>query len=304
MPISDHPRPVTDPGRWAGTPLADPHWLESASGFPQGGIGDRPPGPDRVVARARGLELRQHQVDDLVAVTELLAATALPDDDRRGLAAEVVEAFDDAPASTLRSLIPVTSGLAHFGTRSPAGRSVDRHRMVTAAFSVELARVADGEGLSPLLETVHAHNPIVRSWMASGLVVLADAVEARVDQHRLTLALVGRSLDDPEGLWDRLLDEADSGGPLVAGELAAATVRLIVLRCWLLDLGRRALDRTRIELEAAIRSALDVDVVVQQLAHRAAMAVAGREALVAGPPTETGSAGAVGPVGAGGRTVT
>jgi hypothetical protein len=119
---------------------------------------------------------------------------------------------------------------------------------------------------------VARHNPVVRHWAVTGTVLVAGAVAARVAQHELAAALIGRQPEPAGTLGARLVAATEDASALEIAELAAAEVRLLGLRAWLRDLGDRSVDRVRGEVARAVDSALDVDVVVQQLAWRAALA--------------------------------
>jgi len=89
------------------------------------------------------------------------------------------------------------------------------------------------------------------------------------------LPLVGCTPEEPDALAQRLLERTRHAGRLEIAELAAAELRLLGLRAWLRDLGDAALERLRHELAPAVASALDVDIVVQQVGYLAALALAG-----------------------------
>lgn len=263
----------TGTGRWAGTPLAEEHWLESPSGFPPGGIGTAvPAGGTEVVATARGISLTRHQLDEVVAFTEFLAGRALSDADRGELTDDVVDAFEDSPTSAHRFLRKLAGGVRRIGGLDPAARCQRRLQALTTTYTIEQRRQADGDGLSPLMAMVSRHNPVVRYWATTGIVLVADALAARVEQHRLVLSLVDR---EPEpALTQRLLDGTEHTGRLEIAELAASELRLLGTRAWLRDLGDTTLDRLRQQLARAVDSALDIDLVVQQVGYRAALAAA------------------------------
>jgi hypothetical protein len=266
--------------RWAGTPLATDHWLEGPSGFPDGGVGcalhaDGSGSISAVVATARGLSLTRRQVDEVLAFAEFLAGCALPAEERADLEEDLVDAFDDAPGNALRFLRPLAAGVRRVASLDPIRRSQRRLQALTTTYTVEHRRQADGARLSPVMEVVSRHNPVVRQWAASGIVLVADALAARWEQHRLVLGLVGMDAEEPGRLADRLLARTEHAGRLEIAELAAAEPRLLQVRCWLRDIGTTALDVLRDEVARSAASALDVDIVVQQVGHRAALARTG-----------------------------
>jgi hypothetical protein len=140
-----------------------------------------------------------------------------------------------------------------------------------ASYSVDQRRRADGADANPIMEVVTRHNPLVRYWASTGIVLVADALAARVDHHRLVLCLVGREVDDADALAARLVARIEHAGTLEIAELAAAESRLIETRSWLRDMGETALRQLRRELADAVASAFDVDIVVQQVGYRAAL---------------------------------
>jgi len=275
-PRDSTPADTDDLARWAGTPLAAPHWLETATGFPPGSVGERGLGGDEVVAAGRGVTLSRRQVDEVLAFADFLAGAALPDADRAELEDDVVDAFEDAPRPTLRSLQPLVGGVHRVWAMDPVERAGRRVPALVTTYGMELRRLADGEDPSPVMDVVLRRNPVVRHWTTADLVLVEDVLSERLDQHRLVLALVGRTLTDPDGLRARLLEVADESPAAENGELVASQVRLLCLRAWLRDLGDKALARVRSDLDRALASALDPDIVVQQLGYRASLAVGAR----------------------------
>lgn len=261
--------------RWAGTPLDRPHWLEGDTGFPAGGIADTGLGPDtEILATARQASLTRRQVDEVVAFAELLAGRALPGSDREQLSEDLVDAFEDSPVQTIGFLRPLTGGVARLATMGPVERAVRRLQALTTTWTLEQRRLVDGADLNPVLEVVHRHNPLVRHWASTGVVLVADLLTARADQHRLVLSLIGVAAQEERALIERLLARVDAAGPAEIAELAAAQVRLLCIRIWLRDLGETALGHLIADLTRAVPSALDVDIVVEQVAFRASLAVA------------------------------
>lgn len=266
-------RPVD---RWAGTPLAVEHWLESPSGFPVGGVGTNPLSPaTAVVTTARGQSLSRRQLDEVLAFAEFLAGRAVPDDDRAELTDDIVDAFEDSPKSAARFLRQLAGGVRRISSLDPLERCQRRLAALVTTYTIELRRQADGAEPTPIMEVVARYNPVVRHRAATGVVLVADALAARVDQHRLVLSLIERQAEEPAALRQRLLDGVADAEQMEIAELVAAELRLLSVRAWLRDLGDSALMRLRKELARAVSSALDVDVVVQQVGFRAALAQAG-----------------------------
>jgi hypothetical protein len=161
------------------------------------------------------------------------------------------------------------------GSLDPIGRCQRRLQALTATYTIEQRRVADGADPSPMMDVVGRYNPLVRHWASTGIVLVADALTARVDQHRLVLSLAGREAEPSQALARRLLDATADASPTEIAELAAAELRLLAIRAWLRDMGVAALGRLREEVTRAVASALDVDIVVQQVGYRAALGLAG-----------------------------
>ncbi|MBQ1047506.1 hypothetical protein KBX50_03255 [Micromonospora sp. C51] len=260
--------------RWAGTPLATEHWLEQASGFPRGDVSVDPAVAATVVAASRGYRLTRGHLAETVAFAEFLAGEVFTAEERAELEQDVVEAFEDSPKRALQSLRPLSGGVRRVAALSPVQRAQRRLHALTTSYLLELRRQADGRELSPLMAVVSRHNPVVRHWASAGVVLVADALAARMEQHRLVLCLIGRDLEAPAVLADHLLARADQAGRLEAAELAASELRLLLLRAWLIDLGTTALAKVREDVARAVQSALDVDIVVQHVGYRAALEVA------------------------------
>jgi hypothetical protein len=264
---------IIDP--WAGTPLAVQHWLESASGFPPGSIGTQAPGPDVVLSSSRGVELTRRQVAEALAFAEFLAGSALSPDDRSELEEDLVDAFEDSPKQAVRHLGSLAGGIRQIGKLDPISRCQRRLQALTATYTIEQRRLADGAEASPMMAVVARYNPLVRHWASSGIVLVADALTARVAQHQLVLSLAGRAAEESAALIRRLLDATASASRIEIAELAASELRLLATRAWLRDMGGAALGQLRDEVTRALASALDVDIVVQQLGYRAALGLAG-----------------------------
>jgi hypothetical protein len=261
--------------RWAGTPLAEDHWLESPSGFPPGGIGAAAPEPDLPVATVRGVQLTRGQLTEALAFTEFLAGHALSAQDRSALGEDLVDAFEDSPKHAARHLRGLAGGVRRIGSLDPIGRCQRRLQALTATYTIEQRRLSDGADPSPMMAVVGRYNPMVRHWASTGVVLVADALTARAAQHRLVLSLADREAEEPLALTRRLLDAAAGAGRTEIAELAASELRLLATRAWLRDMGDAALGRLREEVARAVASALDVDIVVQQVGFRAALSLAG-----------------------------
>lgn len=269
-------REWTTTDRWAGTPLAEEHWLESMSGFPHGGIATAPPPePDVPVATARGIHLTRRQLVEALAFTEFLAGSALSASDRSELEADLVDAFEDSPKHAVRHLRTLAGGIRQIGALDPLGRCQRRLQALTATYTIEQRRRSDGADPSPMMAVVGRYNPLVRHWASTGIVLVADALTARAAQHRLVLSLAGHEPEEPHALARRLLDATDGASRTEIAELAASELRLLTTRAWLRDMGGTVLGRLREEVARAVASALDVDIVVQQVAYRAALSLAG-----------------------------
>ncbi|MBX7266604.1 hypothetical protein KIF24_11505 [Micromonospora sp. Llam7] len=264
--------------RWAGTPLATEHWLEQASGFPRGDVSVDPAVAATVVAVSRGYRLTRGHLEETVAFGEFLAGETFTAEERAELEQDVVDAFEDSPKRALHSLRPLSGGVRRVAALDPVQRAQRRLQALTTSYLLELRRQADGQELSPLMAVVSRHNPVVRHWASAGVVLVADALAARMEQHRLVLCLVGRELEEPAVLADQLLARAEQAGRLEVAELAGSELRLLLIRAWLTDLGSRALAKVREDVARAVTSALDVDIVVQHVGYRAALEVVGQAA--------------------------
>ena len=278
MPVSTDPTATTESSgdlRWAGTPLETGHWLEVGTGFPPGGVVETGLGAATdVLSTARRMTLTRRQVDEIVAFAELLAGEALDPDERDELQDDVVDAFEDSPVSATKFFRPLTGGVDRMGSARPIERAGRRLQALTATWTIEQRRIADGAELNPVMEVVSRHNPLIRHWASAGIVLVTDALNDRTEQHRLVLSLIGAEPEPVDRLTERLIERTSFASIAEIAELAASQVRLLCTRAWLRDLGDTALTRLREELEPAVRSALDVDIVVQQVGFRASMAVA------------------------------
>jgi hypothetical protein len=260
---------------WAGTPLAEEHWLESASGFPHGGVDTTASEPDLPVASARGLHLTRRQLVEALAFAEFLAGSALSADDRSELEMDLVDAFEDSPKHATRQLSTLSGGVSKIGSLDPINRCQRRLQALTATYTIEQRRLADGADPSPMMAVVGRYNPLVRHWASTGIVLVADALTSRAAQHRLVLSLADREPEETEALARRLLDATASASRTEIAELAASELRLLATRAWLRDMGTAALGQLREEVTRAVASALDVDIVVQHVGYRAALSLAG-----------------------------
>jgi hypothetical protein len=274
MSVEVRPEPrVEIPARLAGTALAVEHWLEGASGFPPGSVGAAELGSaSDVVVTARGVRLTRRQLDEVLAFTEFLAGQALPEADRSELTEHLVDAFEDSPKHASGFLRNLAGSVRRVSSLDPIQRCQRRLSALTSTYTIEQRRRTDGEDASPIMEMVGRHNPVVRYWASSGVVLVADALTARVELHRLVLTLVDREAEDSDSLTERLVDRTMFASRLENAELAASELRLLHTRAWLREMGNGALDRLRAEIAPAVASALDVDIVVQQVAYRAVLA--------------------------------
>jgi hypothetical protein len=258
--------------RWAGTPLAREHWLESRTGFPAGGIGACGSGGGaEVVSAVRGFRLTRQQVDEVLAFAEFLAGNALAPTERAEIEEDIVDAFEDSPKDAARFLRPISGGVARIGALDPAERCQRRLRALTNSYTVDQRKRSDGADPDPIMSVVGRYNPLVRYWASTGIVLVEDALSARAQLHRLVLSLIGREPEAADGLRKRLLVRLDDAGPVEIADLAAAEFRLLSTRAWLRDLSDTTLRGLRADLDRAVASALDVDVVIQQLSFRAAL---------------------------------
>jgi hypothetical protein len=261
--------------RWAASPLASPHWLESANGFPAGSVVESGLGSsNEVLSTCRRMTLNRRQVDEVIAFAELLAGESFTVAEREELQDDLVDAFEDSPVNTSNFLRPLTGGVRRIESLGAVERAGRRLSALTATWTLEQRRISDGDELNPVMDVVNRHNPMVRHWASSGVVLVADALAARHEQHRLVLFLVGAEPESKARLTDRLINRVSFASTAEIAELAASQVRLMCTRAWLRDIGDTALQALREEIEPAVASALDVDIVVQQVGFRASMAVA------------------------------
>jgi len=275
MSVEVHAGSAGMPAALAETSLRDEHWLESATGFPPGSVGASPPeAGTAVVASARGHTLVRRQLDEVLAFTEFLAGRAVPKEERLGLEGDIVDAFEDSPKHATGFLRELTGGMRRIATLDPTERCQRRLQALTATYTIEERRRAEGMDPSPVMDVVARHNPLIRCWPSTGIVLVADAVTSRVELHSLVLALADRPGEDPAVLFRRLVDRTEGAGRLEIAELAVSQLRLLSTRAWLRDIGTAALARLRDEVASAVASALDVDIVVQQVGYRAALAQA------------------------------
>ena len=275
MSVQVHAGSAGVPAALADTSLRDEHWLESATGFPAGSVGACPPeAGTAIVASARGHTLARQQLDEVLAFTEFLAGRAVPERERAELERDIIDAFEDSPKQATGFLRGLTGGVRRIATLDPIERCQRRLQALTTTYTIEERRGADGMDPSPVMAVVARHNPVIRYWRSTGIVLVADAVASRVQLHGLVLAMAGRPAEDPAVLSRRLIDRTHTAGRLEIAELAASQLRLLSTRAWLRDMGNAALERLRDEVVPAVASALDVDIVVQQVGYRAALAQA------------------------------
>ncbi|HZM81220.1 MAG TPA: hypothetical protein VFC19_36300 [Candidatus Limnocylindrales bacterium] len=186
-----------------------------------------------------------------------------------------VDAYGGTRLGAVRHLRTLGGGISQIGSLDPINRCQRRLQALTATYIIEQRRQSDGAEPSPIMAVVGRYNPLVRYWASTGIVLVADALTARAAQHRLVLGLARREPEEPHALARRLLDATASASRVEIAELAASEFRLLTTRAWLRDMGGAALERLREEVTRAAASALDVDIVVQQMGYRAALSLAG-----------------------------
>src|SRR5262245_42188595 len=167
---------------WAGTPLAQEHWLESASGFPAGGIGTAAPEPDVPVVSARSVHLMRHLLDEALAFAEFLAGNALSAGDRSELEMDLVDAFEDSPKLAVKHLRTIAGGINQIGSLDPLNRCQRRLQALTATYTIEQRRRSDGADASPIMAVVGRYNPLVRYWASTDIVLVGGAPHSRAAQ--------------------------------------------------------------------------------------------------------------------------
>ncbi|GIH07662.1 hypothetical protein Rhe02_57290 [Rhizocola hellebori] len=258
--------------RWAGTPLASAHWLESTTGFPQGSVGAHDSGGGaEVVCAVRGFRLTRQQVTEVLAFAEFLAGSALTPADRAEIEEDIIDAFEDSPKAAVKFLQPISGGVARMGSMDPIERCQRRLHALTSSYTVDQRKRSDGADPDPVMSVVGRYNPLVRYWASTGIVLVEDALSARFQQHQLVLSLIGREPEPAQFLRERLLARLGDAGAVEIADLAAAEFRLLSMRAWLRDLGEATLRILRADLLRAVPSALDMDIVVQQVGFRAAL---------------------------------
>jgi hypothetical protein len=258
----------TGDDRFTGTPLGVPHWLEGPTGFPGAPVVHT--GPE-VLASVRGMRLTRNQVEEVLAFAEFMAGRVLSATDRAELTEDIVDAFEDSPKSALRFLRPLAGGVARIASLEPTERCQRRLRALTSSYALDQKKRSDGAEPDPIMRVIARYNPLIRYWAATGIVLVADALTARHECHRVVLSLVDAPVESADSLTSRLVGRLDQAGAIEIAELAAAELRLLETRAWLRDLGSNALNSLREDVSRAVVSALDVDIVVQQVSYRAAL---------------------------------
>ncbi len=269
------------PGRHDDRPANDadlgrPTWIESERGFPPGGFGARPelrPDPDDVVVAAQPTgggtvpAFTSGYAADVVAFTEFLAGTAFDEGERTWLVEAMGREFLKDPAAAIEQFEPIANAVKAIPDLEPVERANNRHKALTTMYRAETVRQSHGLPENPTMVLIRAHNPAVFTDK-TGVVVVADALEARAILNELVLSLGGHSRrSQPNLRIDLDRDYAGLPAPMLV-ELAGSQIRLVVLRAWLADLPQAEMDQLRARLADVIDTATDLDLVTLQLSFR------------------------------------
>lgn len=256
--------------------LGQPTWIETDRGFPHGGFGAEPelrPSPETVLVSVEGasagvaFEYTAAHGADIVAFTEFLAGTAFDDQERAWLTDAMGREFRLEPGPALEQLAPIANAVATIPELEPVERANNRHKALTAMYRAETVRERNGLAETPIMTMIRAHNPPL--YMDStGLVIVADALEARTVLNDLVLDLGGRTRDGQPNLRTDLAENYQDLPAMMQVELAGSQIRLVVLRAWLAELPQQEMDQLRARLADVIDTATDLDMVTLQLSFR------------------------------------
>ncbi len=256
--------------------LGEPTWIESGRGFPPGGFGDRPdlrPDPDQVIVATEPTadgtirEFTAGYAADVVAFTEFLAGTAFDATERDWLIEAMGREFLKEPEAAIEQFAPIANAVAAIPDLEPVERANNRHKALTTMYRAETVRKESGLPETPIMTMIQAHNPAVFTDK-TGLVVVADALEARTLLNDLVLSLGGHRREDQPNLRTGLSGNYGSMPSPMLVELAGSQIRLVVLRAWLADLPQSDMDQLQARLSEVIDTATDLDLVTLQLSFR------------------------------------
>ena len=251
-----------------GFDLGRPTWIEVDPGFPPGSVGAEPGNrsDEVVVDTAEGAFTAAHAAD-IVAFTEFVAGTALPESDRQWLIDAMAREFTKEPARALEEMQRVTTAVSAIPDLDPLERAQSRHRALGGMYQTEPVREAHGIPETPIMTILKAHNPAL-VIDKTGVVVPADALDHRNEINALILRLAGREEADLGHIRAQMATEYRTAGPVMQAELAGSQIRLVILRAWLAELPTADMDQLRARLGEVIDTATDLDLVTLQLSFR------------------------------------
>lgn len=256
--------------------LGTPTWIEVDPGFPADSFGARPelrPDPDTVLVSVEDPtggprhEFTTGNGADIVAFTEFLAGTAFDDQERAWLVDAMAREFESEPAVAAEQLAPIANAVATIPELEPVERANNRHKALTAMYRAEEVRAKHGLPETPTMTLIRAHNPPLLIDK-TGLVIVADAVEARTILNDLVLDLGGHTRAGQPNLRTDLAENYRDLPAMMQVELAGSQIRLIVLRTWLAQLPQSEMDQLRARMADVIDTATDLDLVTLQLSFR------------------------------------
>lgn len=286
----DHFDDDDDEGPSNDADLGQPTWIELGHGFPADGIGhDLAAVDDRgeaalvasallgvgpVVAETDTGPFTGVHAAHMVAFNEFLAGSAFAVEEREWLVDATAREFTDNPSTALEQMVPIANAVEMIPDLDPLERADSRLKALTKMYLTEPIRERLAMPETPVMQMLKAYNPAVVIDPA-GVVVVADALDARRQINELVLLLGQRSLDQVPNLRTEMTSSfLDAPAPMKA-ELAGSQIRLVTLRTWLSLLPQYEIDQLRARMTDVIDTATDLDMVALQLCFRSTM-----EALV------------------------
>lgn len=262
--------------------LGRPTWIESGAGFPIGaiigadGVADRDivtdghndhTGTDDPIASVGQLHFSGDHGRLVVAFVEFLAGVALDQSERDWLVDAMAREFVADADLAVAELAKIERAVVAIPRLEPVQRAGSRFTALTGLYRIEPLREELGVSETPMMSLVKAHNPALLIHK-TGVIVVADALDARHNINELVLRLAGHDPGAQPYLRAELTEQYRSAPITMKAELAGSQVRLVSLRRWLATLPQDELDRLRARLAEVIHTATDLDLITLQLSFR------------------------------------
>ncbi len=282
-PTQGH-NPAAGAGQVNDAELGRPTWIESGLGFPMGSIlgvdriedSDCDPDDHALYSLTNAAEaiasVGPHQFTGyhgrlIIAFVEFLAGVALDHSEREWLIDAMVREFVADADVALAELAKIERAVVAIPQLQPVQRAGSRFTALTGLYRIEPLREELGIAETPMMSLIKAHNPALLIHK-TGVIVVADALDARHSINELVLRLAGHDPAAQPYLRAELTEQYRSSPITMKAELAGSQVRLVALRRWLPTLPQDQFDRLRARLGQVIDTTTDLDLVTLQLSFR------------------------------------